>query len=127
MIATGMVVTTDRAEATPVSTRHAAERVARFAFELAERQGRRRVTVIHKANVLDKTDGLFLKTFRETADQYPEIESDDFMVDVAAAASVRAPESFDVVVALNEYGDILSDLAAEIAGGLGLGPGGLRR
>ncbi len=111
------------AEATLLTTRAASERIARFGFELAHKLGRKRVTAVHKANVLDKTDGLFLRTFHEAAADYPDIASDDRMIDAAAAQLVTSPDSFDVIVAPNQYGDILSDLAAAIVGGLGLGPG----
>lgn len=113
----------DRAEAVAVTTRQASERIARCAFELAARQGRGSVTAAHKANVLDKTDGLFLRSFRTVARDFPALDARDMMIDAAAAKMVLAPESFEVVVAPNQYGDILSDLGAAIIGGLGLGPG----
>ena len=111
------------AEAVLLTTRAASERISRFAFDLARRLRRKRVTAVHKANVLDKTDGLFLRTFHEVARDYGDLEADDCMIDAAAARLVTAPESFDVIVAPNQYGDILSDLTAAIVGGLGLGPG----
>ena len=99
----------------------ASRRIVRSAFELA--MGRRRkVTVVHKANVLRLTDGLFLKTFREVAAEFPEVTWDEAIIDAMAALLIRDPAAFDVVVTTNMYGDILSDEAAELAGGLGLAP-----
>ena len=113
----------DRAEAVAVTTRQASERIARFAFELAARQGRKTVTAVHKANVLDKTDGLFLRSVRAVSKDFPALEARDMMIDASAAKMVLDPASFDVIVAPNQYGDILSDLGAAVIGGLGLGPG----
>jgi isocitrate dehydrogenase (NAD+) len=113
----------DRAEAIKLTTRGAARRVARFSFEFARRNGRRRVTCVHKANVLGLTDGMFLECCREVAAGYPDIEFDDCMVDAAAYALVKAPGRFDVIVTSNQYGDILSDLGAGLVGSLGLAPG----
>ncbi|MDD9876205.1 MAG: isocitrate/isopropylmalate family dehydrogenase [Magnetovibrio sp.] len=95
-------------------------RIARAAFELA-RTRRRKVTVVHKANVFRMTDGLFLSEVRSVAEDYADIEFDDVIVDAMAARLIRHPETFDVVVTTNMFGDILSDEAAELAGGLGLG------
>lgn len=117
------VVDAGRAEAVKLTTRAAALRVARYSFEFARRHGRRRVTCVHKANVLGLTDGLFLACCREVASAYPEIEFDDCMVDAAAYALARSPRRFDVMVMSNQYGDILSDLAAGLVGSLGLAPG----
>ncbi len=101
-----------------ISTR-ACRRVAHAAFALAgERRGR--VTAVHKANVLKLTDGLFLRTVREVARDYPAVMLDDMLVDSAAAALIRSPDRFDVIVTTNMFGDILSDEAAELTGGLGL-------
>jgi isocitrate dehydrogenase (NAD+) len=113
----------DRAEAIKLTTRPAARRVARYSFEFARKHGRRRVTCAHKANVLGLTDGMFLECCREVAAEYPEIVFDDCMVDATAYALVKTPERFDVVVTSNQYGDILSDLAAGLVGSLGLAPG----
>jgi isocitrate dehydrogenase (NAD+) len=113
----------ERAEAIKLTTRTAARRVARYSFEFARRNGRRRVTCVHKANVLGLTDGLFLRCCREVAGEYPAIEFDDCMVDAAAYALVKTPERFDVIVTSNQYGDILSDLGAGLIGSLGLAPG----
>lgn len=107
-----------------VVTRRASLRVARQAFELARRRaGRRKVTIVHKANVLRKGDGLFIECCRDVARDYPDIEVDDFHVDAAAMHLVMRPDTFDVIVTTNMYGDILSDEAAGLVGGLGLAPG----
>jgi 3-isopropylmalate dehydrogenase len=100
-------------------TRHASERIARRAFELAMTRDRR-VTAVHKANVMKRSDGLFLESVRTVARDFPEVTLDDVLVDAMAAWLVRAPERFDVIVAGNLYGDILSDLASEFSGSLGL-------
>lgn len=113
----------DRAEAIKLTTRPAARRVARYSFEFARKNGRRRVTCAHKANVLGLTDGMFLECCREVAADFPEIAFDDCMIDAAAYALVKTPERFDVIVTSNQYGDILSDLAAGLVGSLGLAPG----
>jgi isocitrate dehydrogenase (NAD+) len=113
----------DCGEAVKRITRQASLRIARFAFDYALRNGRRRVTAIHKANVLHKTDGLFLQCVRETAADFPDILCDDSMVDAACYRMVKDPAAFDVMVLPNQYGDILSDLAAGLAGSLGLAPG----
>ncbi len=101
-------------------TRKACDRIARRAFDLA-RTRRRKVTAIHKANSFHMTDGLFLECTRAVALEYPDVELDDLLVDAATAHLVREPERFDVLLATNFYGDILSDLASELSGGLGLG------
>lgn len=95
------------------------ERIARAAFELAMKR-RKKVTAVHKANVLKLTDGLFLEQVRKVAKEFPEVELDDVLVDAMAAYLVRDPSRFDVVLATNMYGDILSDLASELSGSLGL-------
>lgn len=100
-------------------TEEGSRRIARHAFALAEGR-RKRVTAIHKANVMRLTDGLFLRVCREEAARHPEITYDELLVDAAAAHLVRAPERFDVLLATNMFGDILSDLASELSGGLGL-------
>jgi len=100
-------------------TRAASERIARRAFELAMTRSRR-VTAVHKANVMKRSDGLFLEAVRTVARDFPEVSLDDVIVDAMAAWLVRAPQRFDVVVAGNLYGDILSDLASELSGSLGL-------
>ncbi|MGB3071605.1 MAG: isocitrate/isopropylmalate dehydrogenase family protein [Ottowia sp.] len=100
-------------------TRHCSERIARRAFELAMTR-RRKVTAIHKANSFHMTDGLFLEAVRHVAKDFPEVTLDDLLVDASTAYLVRTPERFDVMVAENFYGDILSDLASELSGSLGL-------
>jgi isocitrate/isopropylmalate dehydrogenase len=101
-------------------TAGACRKVARTAFELA-RTRRRRVTAVHKANVLKMSDGLFLREVRAVAVDYPEVQLDEVIVDAAAALLIRDPARFDVIVTTNMFGDILSDEASELAGGLGLG------
>src|SRR5574340_582437 len=100
-------------------TRHCSERIARRAFELAMKR-RRKVTAIHKANSFHMTDGLFLEAVRSVAKDFPEVELNDLLVDTSTAHLVRNPERFDVIVATNFYGDIISDLASELSGSLGL-------
>jgi 3-isopropylmalate dehydrogenase len=100
-------------------TRHCSERIARRAFELAMKR-RRKVTAIHKANSFHMTDGLFLECARTVARDFPEVQFDDLLVDASTAHLVRNPERFDVLVAENFYADILSDLASELSGSLGL-------
>lgn len=100
-------------------TRHCSERIARRAFELAMKR-RKKVTAIHKANSFHMTDGLFLEAVRHVAKDFPEVQLDDLLVDASTAHLVRHPERFDVLVAENFYGDILSDLASELSGSLGL-------
>jgi isocitrate dehydrogenase (NAD+) len=104
-------------------TRRGSERIVRYAFELARRTGRRKVTVVHKANILKSTSGLFLRTAREVAQQYPDIECDEIIVDACCMKLVMQPEKFDIIVTTNLFGDILSDLCAGLVGGLGLAPG----
>lgn len=110
----------DQAVALKIVTRRGSERIARFALDYASRKGYRRITAVHKANILKLSDGLFLEAFRELAREYPGIEADDMIVDAAAYNMARTPERFQVIVTLNLYGDILSDLAAGLAGSLGL-------
>ena len=100
-------------------TRHCCERIARRAFEWAMKR-RRKVTAIHKANSFHMTDGLFLECVRNVAKEFPEVTLDDLLVDASTAYLVKSPERFDVLVAENFYGDILSDLASELSGSLGL-------
>lgn len=113
----------DAAESIKIITRDASERIVRFAFELARREGRRKVTAVHKANIMKYSDGLFLETARSVAQSYPDIEFEDWIVDAMAMKLVQAPENFDVLVMPNLYGDILSDVAAGLVGGLGVAPG----
>jgi 3-isopropylmalate dehydrogenase len=95
-------------------------RVARAAFELARRRNRK-VTAVHKANVLKLSDGLFLREVRKTAAEYPDVTLDELLVDATAALLIRNPERFDIIVTTNMFGDILSDEASELSGSLGLG------
>ncbi|GBE44798.1 homoisocitrate dehydrogenase [bacterium BMS3Bbin10] len=100
-------------------TARGCERIARAAFELAMKR-RRKVTAVHKANVLKVCDGLFLREVRKVAKEFPDVELDDVLIDAMAAYLVRDPSRYDVVLATNMYGDILSDLASELSGSLGL-------
>ena len=109
------------AESIAVITRFGSERIIRYAFEYARRHGRRKVTLVHKANILKMSNGLFLDVGREVAARYPDIEFDDLIVDATAMKLVTAPERFDVIVTMNLFGDILSDLTAGLVGGLGVG------
>ena len=109
----------ERATATRVITRRACDRVAKYAFELA-RERRKFITAIHKVNVMKKTDGLFLSVCRQVASKYPDVRFSDMLVDAAAMNLIRNPQEFDVIVTTNMFGDILSDEAAQVAGGLGL-------
>jgi isocitrate dehydrogenase (NAD+) len=110
-------------ESLKIITEKASTRIARFAFEHARREGRRKVTAVHKANIMKLSDGLFLDCFRKVAEEYPEIEADDKIVDNACMQLVMRPEQFDVMLLENLYGDIVSDLCAGLVGGLGLVPG----
>jgi isocitrate dehydrogenase (NAD+) len=110
------------AESIAIITRFGSERVIVYAFEYARRHGRRKVTLVHKANILKMSNGLFLDTGREIARRYPDIEFEDLIVDATAMKLVVAPERFDVIVTMNLFGDILSDLAAGLIGGLGVAP-----
>jgi isocitrate dehydrogenase (NAD+) len=109
-------------ESLRVVTEKASERIARFAFDTARRQGRKRVTCVHKANILKLSDGLFLRTCRRVAESYTDIEFDDCIIDAAAMKLVLNPHAFDVMVMENLFGDIVSDLTAGLIGGLGLAP-----
>lgn len=112
-----------RATATRVISRKASERIARYAFEMA-RDRRKNVTAIHKVNVMKKTDGLFLTACKDVASNYADVGFSDMLVDAAAMNLIRRPQEFDVLVTTNMFGDILSDEAAQVAGGLGLAPSG---
>ncbi len=98
-------------------------RIVRFAFEYARAYGRKKVTAIHKANIMKFSDGLFLAVAREVAKGYPDIEFQDTLVDNVTMQLVRRPQQFDIIVAPNLYGDIVSDLCAGLVGGLGIAPG----
>jgi isocitrate dehydrogenase (NAD+) len=110
-------------ESLKIITRNASTRIARAAFEYARREGRAKVTAIHKANIMKLSDGLFLKCCREMASRYSEIQYTELIVDNACMQLVMRPETFDVLVLPNLYGDIISDLAAGLVGGLGIVPG----
>jgi len=105
-------------------TEKASLRIARFAYEYARRHGRKRVTAVHKANIMKLSDGLFLDCVRRVAKEYPEITSDDKIVDNMCMQLVMRPEEWDVLLLENLYGDIVSDLCAGLVGGLGVVPGG---
>lgn len=111
------------AEAMSIITREGAERIVTFAFELARQEGRKKVTIIHKANILKSTSGLFLEVARQVAARYPDIQNEEMIVDAACMNLVMYPERFDVMVTTNLFGDILSDLCAGLVGGLGMAPG----
>jgi isocitrate dehydrogenase (NAD+) len=112
------------AQSTAIVTRHGCERIARYAFEYAVRHGREKVTICHKANILKAASGLFLETARAVASDYHgQVDVDDVIIDAAAMKLVLAPETFDVIVTTNMFGDILSDQIAGLIGGLGLAPG----
>ncbi len=104
-------------------TRKGSERIVRYAFDLARAIGRKKITVVHKANILKSTSGLFLKVAREVAAQYPDIECNEMIVDNTCMQLVMRPEQFDMIVTTNLFGDIISDLCAGLVGGLGLAPG----
>jgi len=110
-------------ESIKIITEKASTRIARFAFEYSRREGRKKVTAVHKANIMKLSDGLFLDCFRKVARDYPDIEADDKIVDNACMQLVMRPEQFDVMLLENLYGDIVSDLCAGLVGGLGLVPG----
>ena len=109
-------------ESLRVVTQAASERIAKFAFETARRQGRKRVTCVHKANILKLSDGLFLRTCKQVAESFTDIPFDDCIIDAAAMKLVINPNAFDVMVMENLFGDIVSDLTAGLVGGLGLAP-----
>jgi isocitrate dehydrogenase (NAD+) len=104
-------------------TRKGSDRIVRYAYELARSAGRRKVTIVHKANILKSTSGLFLKVAREISKLYPDIETQEMIVDNTCMQLVMRPEQFDVIVTTNLFGDIVSDLCAGLVGGLGLAPG----
>jgi isocitrate dehydrogenase (NAD+) len=110
------------AESIAIITRHGSERIVEYAFEYAKANRRKKVTIVHKANILKMSHGLFLECGREVASNYPEIEFQDMIVDATAMRLVTNPERFDVIVTTNLFGDILSDLTAGLVGGLGVAP-----
>lgn len=111
------------AQSLKIITRTASERIAKFAFEYAMKNDRKRVQAVHKANIMKKSDGLFLQSCRDVAVNYPDIEYNEIIVDNCAMQIVMRPEQFDILVMANLYGDIISDLGAGLVGGLGLVPG----
>lgn len=110
-------------ESLKIITDKASRRIAKFAFEHARLEGRKKVTAVHKANIMKLSDGLFLRCFREVAEDYPEIKADDLIVDNTCMQLVINPTQFDVLLLENLYGDIVSDLCAGLIGGLGVAPG----
>ncbi len=114
----------DAAQAISYVSRKASQNVIRFAFEFARKTGRKKITLVHKANILKLTTGLFLKVGQEISKEYPEIEFEERIVDAMAMQLVMFPERFDIIVTTNLFGDILSDLTAGLVGGLGLAPSG---
>jgi isocitrate dehydrogenase (NAD+) len=117
------VIPNEAAESIRIITRRGTERIVRFAFEYARANGHRLVTAVHKANILKATDGLYLKVAREVAEEYPDIEFNDRIVDNMCMQLVQRPHEYDVLVCPNLFGDILSDLASGLVGGLGVAPG----
>jgi NAD-dependent isocitrate dehydrogenase len=113
----------DVAQAVKVITRPGCQRLMKYTFDMARQQGRKRVTAVHKANIMKLTDGMFLEEFYKSAKDYPDIKADEVIVDNCCMQLVTRPEQFDVLVLENLYGDIVSDLCAGLVGGLGLAPG----
>lgn len=113
----------DAAESIKIFTRKGCERIIRWAFEYAMKEGRKKVTAVHKANIMKCTDGMYLDIFRQIAPEYPQIQAEDVIADAMSMRLVYAPEEYDVLVMPNLYGDILSDLCAGLVGGLGIAPG----
>jgi isocitrate dehydrogenase (NAD+) len=116
------MVTKDAAESIKVITREASEKIVDFAFRLAVKENRSKVTLTHKANIMKLTDGLFLESGRKVASNYPNIKFEDVIVDAMSMKLVMKPHDYQVIVAPNLYGDILSDMAAGLIGGLGMAP-----
>lgn len=116
------MVDEDTAESIKLFTRKGCERIIRYAFDFAVREGRKKVTAVHKANIMKCTDGMFLQIARDIAKEYPQIEFNDSIVDAMCMRLVMHPEDYDVLVCPNLYGDIVSDLCAGLVGGLGLTP-----
>ena len=114
----------DTAHSIKIITRKASERIIRYAFDYAINNSRKKVTCVHKANIMKLSDGLFLDVFNEVAKEYPDIEADSVIIDALCMKLVSDPSKFDVLVAPNLYGDIISDLCAGLIGGLGFAPSG---
>lgn len=121
--AIGTEIKKDSAVSLKVISQAASRRIVTFAFEYARRNGRKKVTAVHKANILKFSDGLFLDTARKVAKEYGDMEFSDILVDAACMELVRKPQMFDVLVLPNLYGDIVSDLCAGLVGGMGVAPG----
>lgn len=117
------MVDDNTAESIKRITRKGSERIARYAFDLAQKTGRKQVAIVHKANIMKMSDGLFLRVAQEVAAKYPNIANRDVIVDNACMQLVTKPQQFDIIVTQNLYGDILSDLCAGLVGGLGVVPG----
>lgn len=113
----------ETAEAKSIITLEGSRRILKFAFDYAKKHGRKKVTAVHKANILKTTSGLFLDTARKVAEDYPEIEMQEMIVDNTCMQLVMRPEQFDTIVTTNLFGDIVSDLCAGLVGGLGMAPG----
>jgi isocitrate dehydrogenase (NAD+) len=118
-----VVIPGEAAESVRLITRRATDRIVRFAFDYARANGRRLVTAVHKANILKATDGLFLRVAYEVAEQYPDIDFNDRIVDNMCMQLVQRPQEYDVLVCPNLFGDIISDLCSGLVGGLGVAPG----
>ncbi len=116
------MVGVDAAESIKIITRQASERIVRYAFDYAVRHNRQKVTVVHKANIMKLSDGLFLEAARHIARQYPTLLYEEMIVDAMCMKLVQVPENYDVLVMPNLYGDIISDLCAGLVGGLGVAP-----
>ena len=113
----------DAAESIKIITKKASDNICRFAFELALKEGRKKVSATHKANIMKLSDGLFLRCAREVSEGYKEMDFEDVIIDAMSMKLVQNPQNYDVVVTTNLYGDILSDMSAGLVGGLGLVPG----
>jgi isocitrate dehydrogenase (NAD+) len=118
-----MIIEPGVTQAIKTVTERASKRISRYAFEYARLNGRRKVTMVHKANIMKISDGLFLRSFEEVAKEYPDIEAEDKIVDALCMHLVMDPTKFDLLVLGNLFGDIVSDLAAGLVGGLGVVPG----
>ena len=116
------MVSDDVAESIKIITRAGSERIVRFAFEYVKREKRKKLTVVHKANIMKMTDGLFLDTARKISEEYPDVEFEERIVDNMCMQLVQKPHIYDVMVMPNLYGDIISDLCAGLVGGLGVAP-----
>jgi isocitrate dehydrogenase (NAD+) len=117
------MITEDVAESIKIFTRKGCERIITFAFEHARKEGRKKVTAVHKANIMKCTDGMFLDIARSISKEYGDIEFEDMIIDAMCMRLVQSPENYDVLVLPNLYGDIVSDLCTGLVGGLGIVPG----